>query len=55
MEKSHRNKLQKKFRSHLNGKQVVCVNIPDEYDYMDPELVRLLKLKIPHFLPEVTV
>lgn len=55
MEKSHRNKLQKKFKSQLNGKQVICLNIPDEYEYMDPELIRLLKLKIPHFLPGVTV
>ena len=50
MEKVHRNKLQKKFRSHLNGKQVICLNIPDEYEFMAPELVTLLRAKVPRFL-----
>jgi predicted protein tyrosine phosphatase len=55
MEKAHRNKLQKKFKAQLNGKRLICLNIPDEYDFMDSTLVRLLKLKIPQFLPEVGV
>lgn len=51
MEKSHRNKLAKKFRAHLNGKRVVCLDIPDDYDYMDPVLVQLLRQKVTHLLP----
>lgn len=51
MERAHQNKLQKKFRSSLNGKRVICLGIPDEYDYMAPELVRLLESKVPKFLP----
>jgi len=47
MEKTHRNKLQTKFKAQLKDKRLICLNIPDEYDFMDPELVRLLKLKIP--------
>lgn len=50
MEKTHRNKLQKKFRANLNGKKVICLDIPDDYDYMDPQLVRLLQVKIARFL-----
>lgn len=50
MEKSHRNKLSKKFKSHLNGKRVICLNIADEYDYMQPELVKLLEIKVGAFL-----
>lgn len=50
MEKTHQNKLSKKFRQHLKGKRVVCLNIPDEYDFMDPVLVRLLEAKVPPFL-----
>ena len=46
MEKSHRNKLSKKFKPHLKGKRVVCLEIPDEYEFMDPELVRLLKARV---------
>jgi predicted protein tyrosine phosphatase len=51
MEKAHRNKLGKKFRAHLSGKRIVCLDIPDEYDYMDPQLVALLKAKVPRYLP----
>lgn len=51
MEKAHRNKLSKKFRSSLGGKRVICLGIPDEYEYMDPVLVKLLNVKVPQFLP----
>jgi len=51
MERAHRNRLQKKFRAFLHEKRVVCLDIPDEYDFMDPELVRLLEAKVRRFLP----
>ena len=51
MEKAHRNKLAKKFRAHLADKRVVCLDIPDEYHYMDSALVALLKAKVPRHLP----
>lgn len=50
MEKAHRNKLSKKFQKHLKGKRVICLDIPDEYDFMDPDLVRLLKARVLRFL-----
>lgn len=50
MEKAHRNKLSKKFKAALNGKRVICLDIPDEYDFMQPELVRLLEVKVGKFL-----
>src|SRR6202012_3126154 len=40
MEKTHRSKLVRRFRSHLKGKRVVCLDIPDDYAFMDPVLVR---------------
>lgn len=51
MERSHRNKVQKRFRSDLNGKRVICLDIPDNYDFMDPGLVRLLKARMTRHLP----
>ena len=51
MEKSHRNKLSKKFKPYLGGKRIICLDIPDDYDYMDPVLVQLLRAKVPRFLP----
>jgi predicted protein tyrosine phosphatase len=50
MEKSHRNKLMKKFKPHLTDKQIICLDIPDEYEYMDPQLVKLLQVKVSRYL-----
>ena len=46
MERSHRNRIMKKFKTFLNGKRIVVLNIPDEYEFMDPELVRLLQKRV---------
>ena len=53
MEEVHRNRLARKFRAHLNRKRVVCLDIPDEYEFMDPALVTLLKAKVPKHLPRI--
>jgi predicted protein tyrosine phosphatase len=50
MEKAHRSKVQQKYRSALNGKRLICLHIPDDYDFMDPILVELLKAKVPQYL-----
>lgn len=46
MEKSHRNKLSRNFQPWLKHKRVICLDIPDEYEYMEPALVQLLKKKV---------
>ena len=49
MEKSHRNKVSKKFRQVLKSKRLICLDIPDEFDRMDAVLVRLLENRVlPH-------
>ena len=45
MEASHRRRLQARHRNHLKGKRVICLDIPDDYDFMQPELVALLLRK----------
>jgi predicted protein tyrosine phosphatase len=50
MERAHRNKLAKKFRGYLKQQRVICLNIADEYSYMDPRLVRLLERVVPPHL-----
>lgn len=50
MEQAHRNKLSKKFKAHLNGKRIICLNIPDDYEFMQPELIKLLEAKVSAFL-----
>ncbi|WP_210712106.1 MULTISPECIES: low molecular weight protein tyrosine phosphatase family protein [Pseudomonas] len=52
METRHREKLRKRFKAQLNNQQIVCLNIPDDYDFMDPELIQLLRQKVPPFLPD---
>jgi len=46
MEKSHRRKLSQNFQPWLKDKRVICLDIPDEYEYMEPALVQLLKKKV---------
>ena len=50
MEKPHRNKLSKKFKTFLTDQRVICLGIPDLFDYMDPMLVQLLEEKVSPFL-----
>lgn len=50
MERMHRNKLSARFKPHLGGKRVICLEIPDDYAYMDPDLVALLKARVPRHL-----
>lgn len=51
MEATHRNRLNKKYREHLAGKRIAVLGIPDEYDYMDPDLIKLLKSRCDPYLP----
>jgi predicted protein tyrosine phosphatase len=45
METSHRNRITKKFRKYLHGKRIVVLDIPDDYEFMQPSLVALLERK----------
>jgi predicted protein tyrosine phosphatase len=49
MERKHRTKLQGRFKSSLKSNRIICLDIPDRYEFMDPKLVRLLEAKVsPH-------
>lgn len=51
MEKMHRAKVQKRFRSSLNSKRLICLDIPDNFAFMDPALVALLEKRLAPHLP----
>lgn len=53
MEKAHRGKLQRRFRAALAGKRVICLDIPDDYAFMQPDLVRLLEARVSRHLPTI--
>lgn len=49
MERVHQRKLNRQFGPHLKGRRVVCLNIPDDFHYMAPELVAVLETRVrPH-------
>jgi predicted protein tyrosine phosphatase len=50
MEKSHRNKVVKRFAELLRGKRLIVLGIPDNYELMDAELVGLLKTRVARYV-----
>ena len=51
MEEIHRTRLNRKFKRLLGGKRIAVLDIPDRYQFMDLELIRLLKSKCAPYLP----
>jgi predicted protein tyrosine phosphatase len=51
MEKRHRAKLAAGFGRHIAAARVICLDIPDKYAFMAPDLVRLLHAKASPHLP----
>ncbi|MEO8115418.1 MAG: hypothetical protein ABI655_13610, partial [Phenylobacterium sp.] len=51
MERAHRTRLSRAFRSSLKTARVICLDIPDDYDFMDPALIRLLEARVTRRLP----
>lgn len=51
MERRHRAKLSTKFKPNLARARVVCLDIPDKFEFMAPELISLLMAKVPRYLP----
>lgn len=53
MEKKHKQRMKEKFPSESEEKEIVVLNIPDEYQYMDEELVESIKLSVNPYLDNV--
>lgn len=50
MEPKHRRQLIARFPRPLNKREVHVLDIPDDYRFMDPELVELLEAMVPPLL-----
>ncbi len=50
MENKQKKKLQSQYRKELKDQKLICLGIPDNYEYMDGELVRILKQKVPQHI-----
>lgn len=53
MEPKHRRRLQEKFPEELAGKPVLCLHIPDDYQFMQPELIAALVAAVPPLLADL--
>ena len=43
MERKHRDRLKQRFSEEIKEKRVILLNIPDNYDFMQPELIEILE------------
>jgi predicted protein tyrosine phosphatase len=50
MEKKHLRRLQDKFPEDIADKQIICLHIPDDYEFMQPELVDVLEASVAPYL-----
>lgn len=46
MEKKHMRRIRDKFGNLLEGKQIVNLDIPDDYQFMDEELIDILEVRV---------
>jgi protein-tyrosine phosphatase len=52
MEKRHKEILQKKFQNVINDKNVIILDIPDNYAYMNKELIEILEDSVFPYIKE---
>jgi predicted protein tyrosine phosphatase len=50
MEEKHKSRLKAEFGRLLEGRRIHVLDIPDEYKYMDPELVEQIEQCVPSIL-----
>lgn len=54
MEREHQTKATRSFGPAFRGKRIVCLNVDDQYKYMDPRLIKLLWERVPRSVPQLT-
>ena len=52
MEKRHKERLHQKYPDALADKTCLCLFIPDDYEYMAPELIEVLRERMRGHFPE---
>ncbi|MVP02600.1 low molecular weight protein tyrosine phosphatase family protein [Paenibacillus lutrae] len=50
MEKKHARRLQDKFSAKVRTRPIICLDIPDDYKFMDEELIEILKSRVSEYL-----
>lgn len=52
MEEKHLSRLRANFRSEVNCKEIYVLDIPDDYQFMDPELIDLIRDAVQPLIPD---
>ncbi|WP_171654976.1 low molecular weight protein tyrosine phosphatase family protein [Paenibacillus foliorum] len=50
MEKKHLRRLRDKFKTEIMNKTIICLDIPDDYQFMDDELIEILELRVSEYI-----
>ena len=50
MERKHADQLRERFPEELDDKLLISLRIPDDYHFMDPELIGLLREKLAEYV-----
>lgn len=53
MEKKHLRRIREKYADIAADKRIVCLNIPDDYEFMDEELCDLLESGVGEYLEDL--
>lgn len=51
MEKKHADRIKEAFGDLLSDRRLICLRIPDDFPYMHPELIALLRDRVSEHLP----
>lgn len=50
MEKNHKQRIKELFGDSRNNKEIIVLDIDDDYQFMDPELIEIIKLSVRSYL-----
>lgn len=50
MEKKHIRRIGDKFANVFISKKIICLDIPDDYQFMDDELIEVLKSRVSEYI-----
>jgi len=53
MERRHGKQVRSRFGPSLDQTAIVCLDIPDDFEFMDDELIRLLRLRMARHIPHI--
>jgi predicted protein tyrosine phosphatase len=52
MERKHKERILQKFGPEIEDRPIIILDIPDEYQFMDPDLIVEIKSKVKLYLEE---